>query len=97
MDGIILLLMLTVQRLEDVEGIGEVPDFPRNSSQVLQDFSLRVQDLDALRVRVVAGREVLRDRGSEFAERKKTYFAIRKATTTKINKKYLSLFETEGH
>ena len=54
--------------LEPVEGIAEGSNLPGNSSQVLEDLALRVHDLDALGVGVVACREVLRDGGSEFAE-----------------------------
>jgi hypothetical protein len=64
------------QRLEDIEGIGEVPDFPGDPPQVLEDFALGVQDLDALRVRVVAGREVLPDRGGELAKKFQIVFVF---------------------
>ncbi len=47
--------------LEPVQGVAEGPNLSGDASQILEDFPLRVQDLDALGVRVVAGSEVLGD------------------------------------
>jgi hypothetical protein len=56
--------------LKSVKGIAEGSNLSGDALQVLQDLALRVQDLDALRVRVVAGREVLGDRRGVFSVRK---------------------------
>ena len=55
--------------LQGVHGLHEYPGLPVDEAHVLDDLVLRVEQLDALRVRVVARREGARVRSSEFPEK----------------------------
>ena len=52
--------------LQGVHGLHEYPGLPVDEAHVLDDLVLGVEQLDALRVRVVARREGARVRSSEF-------------------------------